>query len=353
MTSTITSLPGWLSAVDELPRAAVDLPYWVENYLTYAFSPSNSVGIYLHFRHAPAQPGKPDLWDELLQISLPGDRYLTSRSFGPGHLVRDPDQPGVGRFGVCGLTYQCHEPFARWTKRFVGGARLLSGAELRAGPVADGPHVPVELELNIAGLGSPFDYGTSSLEQAWGKAHYEQHHRISGHLLVDGERFELDGTGLRDHSWGPREFAWMGRTTWIHASFPDAGRAFALCYVAASPPHVPEKLLWTVVHDGLEDRSDVYPVQALGVPEATKLVHVDEDAEFTIVMPDGRPTTVSTRLVAPLRMYLMRGSEIGHGSPHPGGPHPHATHHYCPTFVTVEWDGMRGYGYHERSVELI
>lgn len=347
MTSTISSkLPTWMSAADELPHAPADLPYWVENYLTYAFSPANSVGVYLHFRH---KPGSPDLWDELLQIALPGDRYLTSRQFGPGHLTTDPERPGVGRFGVCGLTYECHEPFRSWTKRFVGGARLLTGDQLRTGPVPDGPHVPVELELSIAGWGAPFDYGTSSLEQAWAKAHYEQHHQVTGHLLVDGERFELDGTGLRDHSWGPREFAWMGRTTWIHASFPDSGRAFALCYVAARPPHVPETLLWTVVHDGEGWQS----VQAFDVPEATKLVHVDEDAEFRLEMPDGRMTTVRTQLIAPLRMYLMRGSEIGHGSPHPGGPHPHATHHYCPTFVTVDWDGERGFGYHERSVELI
>lgn len=353
MTSVVSGkLPIWLGPTDELPHPVVDMPYWVENYLTYAFSPSNSVGVYLHFRHVPGQPGKPDLWDELLQIALPGDRYLTSRAFGPGHISRDPGREGVGRFGVCGLSYECHEPFARWTKRFVGGARLISGDELRAGPVVDGPHVPVELELNIAGWGTPFDYGTSSLEQAWGKAHYEQHHLVTGHLLVAGEHYDLDGTGLRDHSWGPREFARMGRTTWIHASFPDSGRAFALCYVAESPPHVPEQLLWTVVHEG-SDGAVVIPVEASGVPEATKLVHVDDDAEFQLRMPDGRISTVRTRLVAPLRMHLMRGSEIGHGTPHPGGPHPHATHHYCPTFVTVDWDGERGHGYNERSVELI
>ncbi len=353
MTSTIfTKLPVWLSARDELPHAAVDMPFWVENYLTYAFSSQNSVGIYLHFRHVPGQQGKPDLWDELVQISLPGDRYLTSRAFGPGHISRNSDIDGVGRFGVCGLSYECHEPFARWTKRFVGGARLVAGDELRAGPVADGPHVPVELELNISGWGAPFDYGTSSLEQAWGKAHYEQHHRIAGHLLVDGERFDLEGTGLRDHSWGPRQFERMGRTTWIHASFPDSGRAFALCYVAETPPHVPERLLWTVVHQGA-DGAEVIPVEVPDVPEATKLVHVDEDTEFHLRMPDGRISTIRTSLVAPLRMYLMRGSEIGHGSPHPGGPHPHATHHYCPTFVTVDWDGEQGFGYNERSVELI
>src|SRR5437879_119021 len=59
LTSTVSKLPVWLGASDELPHAAVDMPYWVENYLTYAFSPANSVGIYLHFRHVPGKPGKP------------------------------------------------------------------------------------------------------------------------------------------------------------------------------------------------------------------------------------------------------------------------------------------------------
>ncbi len=338
----------WLTAEHEMPHAAVDTPFWVENYLTYAHSPSTQVGVYLHLRHVPGNANKPDLWDELVQIALPGDRYLTSRAFGPGRIERN-DAPGTGAITISGLTYRCEKPFERWTKDFVGGARLISGDELRRGPVADGPHVPVHLHLEVSGLGAPFDYGTAELDQAWGKAHYEQHHTVTGFLLVDGERIEITGTGLRDHSWGPREFSQMGRTTWIHASFPETGRAFALCYVAASPPHVPDPLLWTVIHEN----GEVFAVDAFDVPEAMKLSQVNDDAEFTMLMPDGRKSVVRTTLLQPLRMYLMRGSEIGHGSPHPAGPHPHASHHYCPTFVRVEWDGEVGHGYHERSVELL
>lgn len=349
MTSAaVARRPTWLAEADELPHDAVDMPFWVENYLTYAYSPATQVGVYLHLRHLTGAGDGPELWDELIQVALPGDRYLTSRAFGPGRIDRSGAGPGTGQFSVSGLTYRCDEPFARWTKRFVGGARLISRDELQAGPVADGPHVPVELNLQIRGLGSPFDYGTSDLDQAWAKAHYEQHHEFEGQLLVDGERFEITGTGLRDHSWGPRDFAKMGRTTWIHASFPKSRRAFALCYVAESPPYVAERLLWTVVHDG----DDVYPVETFDVPQAMTLAQVDEDAEFRMTMPDGRISTVKTSLLQPLRMYLMPGSEIGHGSPHPGGPHSHATHHYCPTFVRVDWDGEEGYGYNERSVKL-
>ena len=338
----------WLNPDHEMPHAPAQMPMWVENYLTYVYSPATSVGVYLHYRHVPGSAGGPDLWDELVQIVLPGDRYLTSRAFGQGHITRG-DAPGLGRINVSGLTYTCEKPFERWTKEFIGGARLVSGADLRRGPVEDGPHVPVHLHLNIRGLGAPFDYGTAELDQAWGKAHYEQHHEADGFLLVDGERFDIAGTGLRDHSWGPREFSKMGRTTWIHASFPESQRAFAMCYVAASPPHVPDSLLWTVVHEN----GEVYAVESFDVPEAMKLTQVYDDAEFTMLMPDGRKSTVRTTLLQPLRMYLMRGSEIGHGSPHPAGPHPHATHHYCPTFVKVEWDGETGFGYNERSVELL
>ncbi len=41
-------------------------------------------------------------------------------------------------------------------------------------------------------------------EKEFAKAHYEQHMKVHGTVEVDGEVMQIDGLGLRDHSWGPR-----------------------------------------------------------------------------------------------------------------------------------------------------
>src|SRR6266436_4127161 len=87
--------------------------------------------------HVPGHDGLPTLWDEVMYITLPGDRYLVTRGFGPGR-VEDANGDGRGEIAIAGLSFRCDEPFRSWTKRFDGAARLVSGDDLRAGPIGDG-----------------------------------------------------------------------------------------------------------------------------------------------------------------------------------------------------------------------
>jgi hypothetical protein len=54
-------------------------------------------------------------------------------------------------------------------------------------------------------------------------AHYEQSGLVSGSFVVKGERFDFQGTGSRDHSWGIRD--WSGLKAWIGV-WPVFGRDF-------------------------------------------------------------------------------------------------------------------------------
>jgi hypothetical protein len=222
----------------------------------------------------------------------------------------------------------------------------VDGDTLRAGPLTDGLHVPVSLELHVKMMSPPFDYGTGSLEQSWAHAHYEQQQLATGRLAIPGESFELDGAGLRDHSWGSRDWTKMRATTWIHGQFPQSGRSFMTVYVGDHPDY-PAALSFTVMSDG----ESVSHVGAEDVPEAQSLIEAEQDAEFSIVMEDGSKSPVRVEVLAPLRMWLIGDSEFAAGTTHRHGV-PYPSHDYVPAFARVEWEGEVGTGYVERTVKL-
>jgi len=62
-------------------------------------------------------------------------------------------------------------------------------------------------------------------ERSFSKAHYEQHVAAVGAVEVDGERFDVDGLGLRDKSWGPRYWQAIAWYRWLPMAF---GEDFAM-----------------------------------------------------------------------------------------------------------------------------
>jgi hypothetical protein len=346
MTSVASpSRPVWLKDTDELPHALVDMPGWIENYLSYVHSPKSGVGVWLHLSHVPGEDGQPTLWDEVVWMALPGDRYLVTKAFGEGRVVADPGAT-TGEVQAYGLTFRCNEPFTSWTKSYRGAARLVTGEELRAGPIGDGAYVPVSLDLECTMMSPPFDYGGGDIEQSFAKAHYDQQQRATGRLTVMGETYEIDGTGLRDHSWGPRDWTKMGQSTWFHGQFPESGRSFMAIYVG-SHPEFPNPVAFTVLSDG----ETVTYGGAENMPKADNLVEAELDGEFQIVMPDGSRSTATAKLTSIMRMCLIGDAQFAFGTTHRRGD-PIPSHDYVPCFATVEWDGEQGIGYLERTIRL-
>ena len=66
--------------------------------------------------------------------------------------------------------------------------------------------------------GSPL---TEDLSGGFARGHYEQHVGARGVIRVGDEEWEIDGFGLRDHSWGPRfwQAPWYYR--WLTMNFGD------------------------------------------------------------------------------------------------------------------------------------
>jgi hypothetical protein len=160
----VTAWPAWLAEADEHPHSPPDIPRWSENYVSYVYSPRSGVGVWFHLSHVIGSTDLADLWEQVLCIVLPDDEFVMSRHFGRGHTAD-------GSLTIGGLDYACESPFSRWRTRYFGGARLIRGDEMRAGPLTDGPHEAVEFDITATMMSPPFDYGTGTLEQSWAKAH--------------------------------------------------------------------------------------------------------------------------------------------------------------------------------------
>jgi len=330
----IQAKPSWLTNNHELPitpdKNAPEL--WSENYLSYVWSPANNVGVYIHLCHRIKGF---ELWDEQLVIALPDDRYLLSKGSSKGRVDRGPV--------VAGIHFRCDEPFVRWTKTFHGGARLISGDEYRAGPVKDGEWTPVKLEMVFDAMCPPHDFGAEHMDQSWGNGHFEQHHIVTGRLSFNKENYEISGTGMRDHSWGSRDYHDIGTTTWVHGQFPKSGRAFMAVLVTGLPPK-PELSLATI-----SDHNSTKYTKSIGLPVAKSLADCDSDFEFQLIMPDGAASKVKAKILNSDRAALIGPSEISLGT----YTAPIANHHYIDSFTRFDWDGEIGYGVTERTVDLL
>jgi hypothetical protein len=131
-----------------------------------------------------------------------------------------------------GMRFEVLEPLVKHRTTFEGGAVLLTDPSQMADPSVafkNNPKQRVSLEVFHEAVGPV--YGTTggqhrieNPDQEFGRAHYEQHMLTKGTITIDGETAEIDGTGLRDHSWGPRYWQAIHSYRWLTCTFgPDLG----------------------------------------------------------------------------------------------------------------------------------
>jgi hypothetical protein len=301
---------------------------WSENYLSGACFPEGGAGVWLHHSR-PHHDQR--FWEEVFTFALPGDRFLLSK----GATLAIPG--GNGAVGP-GLTYDCVEPYKRWRKTFHGLARLVSGDEARSGPLADGPLVAVDMELDWVGAGPVFDMDMSDQVWAGVKAHYQQHCRVAGTIEFGGERLELEGFGMRDHSWGPRDLRGVGNHTWIYAEFPSGRRLMYFHHVAAGGAGLLE-----VGHE--MDGDETTPLRAAAdLPVPRDPDRWAEPYAVDFHRGDGTVGTVRGEILSGIPLAMTNLSELQLGR-----PGPHATHHLIECPSRIEWDGETGFGITEWS----
>jgi len=130
------------------------------------------------------------------------------------------------------IDFSCIEPFRRWhlkldTKGWpLADTRGLVGLELEGRE----PSVPMGFDLEVTSALPPADWadlqGIKSTDSA-GHGHYDGSIAFVGNIRLGDRVVEAKGLGMRDHSWGPRNFAGLKGVWFIGATFEDERAYFA------------------------------------------------------------------------------------------------------------------------------
>jgi hypothetical protein len=145
-----------------------------------------------------------------------------------GFMFARPAITNNDSFDAGGLTWTMVRPFEELQVRYTGTVVLLDEPLQMANPKAaftSNPHVPCEVHVTFTGLGRASMFGGEpdtpheAPGEEFAKGHYEQLVQGVGTLTVGDRTWTINGSGLRDHSWGPRfwQAPWYYR--WLTASF--------------------------------------------------------------------------------------------------------------------------------------
>jgi hypothetical protein len=281
-----------LEPADELMHANTGEAHFNESMYFNFFDPGRRLGGFLRIGNRPNE----------------GYAETTTCLYEPGGPVlfsfqRAPIQSNDA-FDAGGTRFEVIEPFQRLRIAYQGKAcRLAKPLEMSDPRTAfrSNPWVEVGVDLAIEGVGPMYGGervggGAGAHEMEFAKGHYEQHHRATGSLSIEGRRIAFDGLGLRDHSWGPRSWQAPSWYRWLTANFGD-DFGFMASIVAS--------------RDGYETRAGfVHRGRAL-----TLVTKVDLETDFTgservhdrlrarLTCADGRTLEVGGRVLSliPLR----------------------------------------------------
>lgn len=147
-------------------------------------------------------------------------------------------------FDAGGTRFEVVTPFEELRTTYDGKVAVLSEPLQMAHPrkaFTENPWVDAHVDLTHRGVspmyggepvnddGSPLSHDYSG---GFARGHYEQHMSVTGTIGVGDQEWQVNGFGLRDHSWGPRywQAPWWYR--WLTANF-GADFGFVVSIIAS------------------------------------------------------------------------------------------------------------------------
>jgi hypothetical protein len=191
-----------VNPLDERMHPVGDAPAWSESYYFNFVDPESKIAMFTRMGFRPG-----DGWaDGLHVVYLGGDRVAFTyarRDIGQDLHAYDHD------LTVGGLELVCVVPFANWEIRYHGPAQDIPDAAIlltrrKARPPGWYREAELDMAVDFNALAEPH-YAASGE-----RGHFEQTGRVRGRITLvrDGRRdaYTVDGYGVRDKSWGPRDW---------------------------------------------------------------------------------------------------------------------------------------------------
>ena len=149
-----------------------------------------------------------------------------------GFMFRRPEVTTNDAFDAAGMRFEVVEPFEELRVAYDGTLVLLEDPLAMADPRSAfraNPHTTCRVALTYRGVAPMFGGEPEGLVERPGeefaRGHYEQLVAATGSIEVGEEGFDVEGFGLRDHSWGPRSWQAPWYYRWLTANF-GAGFGF-------------------------------------------------------------------------------------------------------------------------------
>jgi len=141
-------------------------------------------------------------------------------------MYKRPEISHNDAFDAGGIRFDVIEPFERLDVSYTGKVVLLDEPLQMADPKSaftDNPYAECEVRIEYRGVSAMFggepDEPHERPGEEFAKGHYEQLIAGTGTIRVGDEEWEVDGFGLRDHSWGPRYWQAPWYYRWLTANF--------------------------------------------------------------------------------------------------------------------------------------
>jgi hypothetical protein len=342
---------------DELVHPAEPLENWTEYVYYFGYCLETGHGVSIHIGREPTDP---DVWRGTLGIFLDDGDLIVAKYHGRDGSDRGP--------GAGPLRVRCIEPFRTWVAEFDGLAHRVSRNSIMTETFTDDLAEMVKLNIVFTAVAPMWDLekgaqlpslvlvdGVEAVKNDPKRIHhFEQLGALKGEITYGGKTVQMAGGGVRDHSWGPRDYWPLVGSRWINAVFPSGkaimlmltrvtGFSFDIGYVYRGDG-APLEVVKVVEHPFVSD---------LDTPDRS--VHADPLAEgaernfrFVFEGKKGRETIEGEILHAMGTSYVSPNHELlGTDLSRIEGGSQLAE---CP--ARFSWDGETGVGVHERIVRM-
>jgi hypothetical protein len=223
--------PFGVNPQDELMHAPQPVANWTEYCYIFGYCLKTTHGVSIHIGRESTDT---TVWRGTLGIFLDDGDLLVAKYHGRDGSDRGP--------GAGPLKIRCIEPFRLWIAEFDGLAHRVSREHIMTETYRDTKAEMCKFHLVLEAAAPMWDLEAGadvpSLVLVDGEAaqtknhaqkthHWEQLLKVRGEISYGGKTITMNGGGVRDHSFGPRDYWPLVGSQWINAVFPS-GKAIML-----------------------------------------------------------------------------------------------------------------------------